>query len=389
MPSRLNGLVKLIAVTLVMFCQLTTAFSQDAVSGTLERDKITAGQKFHLKVHFTEAPSFSTWIQQYFNYKVVAGITSPSNPVQIFCSGQTQAGNSDVDLVCNVPDDADGGIYSASSQPAVLGPRPGGSRDTLIKVAVPDFEVLPVQGTNVYPKTAVASISLDQKQILENGAANIEVLLDQLNTTVDRNSAETPALKAYLTKVAQEGQRQLEKSRAEYTQALPDGSSEPIVFEDFARRYAAVIVDIRAPSDARAEVRFANRPHLVMVQLSTKETVTVRPTPLTGSLGPLVSQLAELLGDHMAAFLQIEKSGSTTFTISLRSSPPGATISYKRIGEGYQDYSALTDVPQATFPYALWTFRFRLGNCEVVKTPNPFIEKSPNLNAQMQNCQKK
>lgn len=388
MPSRLNGLVQSIAVILVMFCQLTTAFSQDAVSGTLERDKITAGQKLHLKVHFNEAPSFSTWIQQYFSYKVVAGITSPSNPVQVFCSGQTQAGKSDVDLVCDVPDDADGGIYSAS-QPAVLGPRPGGSRDTLIKVAVPDFEVLPVQDTNVYPKTAVASISLDQKQILENGAANIEVLLDQLNTTVDRNSAETPTLKAYLTKVAKEGQRQLEKSRTEYVQTLPAGSSEPIVFGDFANRYSAIIVEIRAPSDARAEVRLANRPHLVMVQLSTKETVTVRPTPLTGALGPLVSQLAELLGDHMAAFLQIGKSGSTTFTISLRSSPPGATISYKRIGEGYQDYSALTDVPQATFPYALWTFRFRLGNCEVVKTPNPFIEKSPNLNAQMQNCQKK
>ena len=129
--------------------------------------------------------------------------------------------------------------------------------------------------------------------------------------------------------------------------------------------------------------------HLQLVQLSKNETVTVSPNNLGSSLGPFVSKLAKLMGDHVAAFLLIGQSGAATFTISLRSTPSGASISYKRIGEDYQDYSKTTDIDQATFPYALWTFRFTLGKCVVVKAPDPYIEKSPNLNASMLNCIKK
>jgi hypothetical protein len=84
--------------------------------------------------------------------------------------------------------------------------------------------------------------------------------------------------------------------------------------------------------------------------------VTIRPPELGGSLGPLVSKVAELMGDHVAAFLRIAESGSTNFYLSLKSTPPGAAVSYMRIGEAYQDYSSPTDVDQANFPYALWTF---------------------------------
>jgi hypothetical protein len=62
------------------------------------------------------------------------------------------------------------------------------------------------------------------------------------------------------------------------------------------------------------------------------------------------------MGDHVAAFLRIAESGSTNFYLSLKSTPPGTAVSYMRIGEAYQDYSSPTDVDQANFPHALWTF---------------------------------
>lgn len=391
MPFRLHSCISLI-VLLISFSQVRILHAQSSATGIIEHDKITAGQKFHVKVHLAETPTFSTSMWQYFIYKQMPGLVAPQNPVQIYCNGPVTAGNKDVVLECSIPNDADGGTYTSTLSPFYLGPRPGGSRQTILKLTVPDFEVIPLPDNNVYPTKAVAVIQLDQQQILENGAAKIEALLDQLNTTTDDNSAETPALKRYLTTVAREGQTQLEQSRSEYRQTLQAGSTEPIFFEDFARRYTALIVELRAPQSAvnRVDLNLDSKaPHLIRVQLSSNDTITVHPQPLNGSIGPLLSQLAELLGDHMAAFLQISKNNSTSFTISLRSTPPGASVSYKRIGEAYQDYSALTDIPQATFPYAKWTFRFRMGNCEVVKTPNPYIEKSPNLDPSMQNCQKK
>jgi hypothetical protein len=89
------------------------------------------------------------------------------------------------------------------------------------------------------------------------------------------------------------------------------------------------------------------------------------------------------------SFNKVASTGSDTFTISLKSSPAGATITYSRVGEKPLEYSSPTDVEQATFPYAMWTFNFTMGLCSVAKKPNPYIEKSPNLNVQMTNCSKK
>jgi hypothetical protein len=255
-----------------------------------------------------------------------------------------------------------------------------------VNLSLPDFEVIAVEDKNVYPKEAIASISLDQKQILQSGASKIGVLLDRLNTKVEGHAAETNDLKTYLGDMATTAKAELEKSRVQYRQTLPNGKAEPIFFEDFNRQFAAFIIDVRSPRSSNLREQ---RAHLQFVQLSSSETVTVFPTPLDGSLGPYVSTLAHLLINLKDGFNMIAETGSETFTISLRSTPPGAAIAYKRIGEGYQDYSSPTDVDQATFPYAMWTFKFTLNHCDVVKHPNPYIEKSPNLTVSMQECQKR
>lgn len=364
-----------------------TSLAQDGVVGTLDREKITAGQHFKLTVHFLTAPSYVGYLQDYFDYQPVSNIQLQQAPAEISCSADTKPGERDVELDCSVPLDADGGVYR--SQRLRIGPAPGGTRQRMEKLTVPDVEVVPVQDTNTYPSDGVATLDLTQRQVLESGAAKVEVLLDQLNTKVDSHSAETPELRDYLAAVAQDAQNALEKSRSDYSKAVPKGSSEPIFFEDFRRLYADFLIDDKAPQAASIPLQYGNEAHFELAQLQENETVTVRPDSLSNSLGPLVTKLAAILGNHVAAFLKIGESGATEFTISLRSSPPGASVSYKRIGEDYQDYSKVTDIEKATFPYALWTFRFSLGKCEVVKTPNPYIEKSPNLDPAMQNCLKK
>ena len=385
MPVRFASPSIKIGLIVVSSVHLSAAYAQGNATGTLEHDKITAGQRFKLRVQLDTTPSYKTFVQEVFTYKSVAGVPLTRPPLSVVCNGTTTGLSSAVELECVVPSDADGGVYEP--QNLRIGPPPGGAREQNAKIVVPEFEVVPIQDTNIYPKNAVATISLSQRQTLQSGAGKIDRLLDRLNTRVAHDSAESSDLKTFLSETAQTAQRELRKSLGDYLQASQPGSPAPIFFEDFDRQYTAFLIEVRTPQTSRWRRDSLGQAHLELAQLSTNQTVTVRPPELSSSLGPLVSKLALLMGNHLAAFLSIAESGSTTFTISLKSSPPGASVSYKRIGENYQDYSKPTDVNEATFPYALWSFRFTLGHCEIVKNPNPYIEKSPNLNPSMKNCE--
>lgn len=380
-----------VATAFVMYVVLALdtvgqAREADTVVARLSREKITAGQPFAVKVHFATPLSYAAQLNLVFDFQSQPN-SIDSGRSALICGGSARIHETDAELECPVPFDAPGGVYKP--RPLSLGPPPGFSRWRDLRTELPNIEVIAVQDTTVYPTQLSATVSLSQKQILQSGAAKVGVLLDELNTKVDDRSAETAALKSYLAALTQQAMHQLEQSRTQYMETVKSGAKEPIFFEDLRRHYAALLVDIKAPKEASERNSVGPQLRILRVQVSTKQEVTVTPTPLSGSLGPLVSQLASLLGSHMSGFLKIAETGSDHFSLSLRSTPPGASVSYKRIGELYTDYSSPTDIGQAEFPYAIWTFRFKLGTCEVVRTPNPYIEKSPNLSVAMSNCQQR
>ena len=378
---------KYLLTVLALVTQIPVLLSQEIPKATLDRDTVTAGQTLTLKVTFPEAPSYAAAVVVYFDFKRINGAIPQDIPEEIGCRGTGQAGSKDMVISCPIPIDQGGGIYQIGQ--FRLGPPPGGSHWRFLKVPVPDFEVVPVEDKNVYPTTAAVSISLDQKQALQNGAIKIDALLDQLNARVEGNAAETTDLKTYLSNTAATAKGELEHIRAQYRQTLPSGKKEPIFFEDFDRQLTAFIAGVGAPKTVSLQQHNPQTAHFMLVQLSSSETVTVHPTPLDGSLGPFVSNLVQLLVNLRDALNTISQRGTDEFTISLRSTPPGAAISYKRIGEDYQDYSSPTNVDQATFPYAMWTFRFTINHCDVIKKPNPYIEQSPNLTVSMLDCVKR
>lgn len=372
---------------LALASYVSVARAQESPKVTLNRAKITAGQTLKLSVMFPEAPSYAATIQMNFGCRRNVGAVPQDTPSEISCIGTGKAGSRNVNISCQIPFDQGGGVYQLEQ--FRLGPPPGGSRWRILKSSVPDFEVIPAEDKNVYPTSATASISLDQKQVLQNGAMKVDALLDQLNARVEGNSAETKDLKAYLSNMAGTAKGELEHIRAQYRQTLPSGKKEPIFFEDFDRQLTAFIAGVGAPKTVNLQQHNPQTAHFMLVQLSSSKTVIVHPMPLDGSLGPFASNLVQLLVNLRDAFNMIAGTGSDTFTISLRSTPPGASISYKRIGEDYQDYSSPTDVDQATFPYAMWTFRFTIDHCDVIKKPNPYIERSPNLTVSMLDCVKR
>ena len=362
------------------------AMSQDTSTGTLDRDTVTAGQEFHLKVRFSQAPSYQAQLRTWFNYRPTNGIPAPPFPIQIQCNGTSQSNDVEADMNCLVPLDEDSGVFASQNSTLEVGPPPGGSRYRYIPFQVPSIQVTSIPDKNVYPTSGTAAIRLDQKQILQNGAAKIDLFLDQLATKVDQHAAETRAFKMYLASVANDARDSLQDTRTQYRAGLQSGKEEPIFFEDFDRQLRVFVIEASAPNTSSNDGIGSGGALFLPVQLSSSETITVRPGPFDGSIGPYLSTLVALLTNIRDAYRKVADTGSDSFTISLRSSPSGAAISYRRIGEQYQDYSRSTDVDQATFPYAMWTFRFKLGKCEVVRFPNPYIETSPNLTVDMQNC---
>jgi hypothetical protein len=374
----------LVAVTL-MACR-TRVSSQETLRGTLDYDRITAGEHFPLHISFPEAPTYAGNLQVYFRFKATNTVTPQNRPNDIVCTGKTGAGLKEEDLDCSIPIDQAGGTYEYVEFD--LGPPPNGSQWRHLKLSVPDIEVIPIEDKNVYPTSAVATISLPQRQLLTSGASKFGTLLDQLNTRVEDHSAETAELKAYLLGVATTGKSELGKIREQYRRLLSKDTKEPIFFEDFDRQFDDYIAGLRAPKSASVKDQSGESAHLQFVQLAKQETVIVHPSSTDDSLGPFVGNLTALLANVRDGLKQIADSQSDTFTISLKSTPPGATISYKRLCEPYQDYSSPTDVEKATFPYAMWTFRFTVKDCCIIKKPNPYIEKSPNLDPPMNECLK-
>jgi hypothetical protein len=384
----LKTYVNYLLILLIFAGYAPTLMSQNVAQGTLDRDRITAGENIQLQLTFPEAPTYSGTIIIYFLYKPSKDVVLKYAPSEIACRGETKAGSKAADVQCPIPIDQAGGVYGLEQ--FRLGPPPNGSQWRFPQLSIPDFEVIPVEDKNVYPASAVAEISLDQKQVLQDGASKISYLLDQLNGRVYLHAAETADLKSYLLDTATAAQGELRNSRVAYVKKLPSGSKEPVFLEDLERHYEDVITDLRG-SLRRTSARKNDfeMPRFRLIQLSSDQTITVHPSSTDVSLGPLVTQLSDLLIKTIEEFQKISETRSTTFRIDLKSSPPGASISYGRLREPFQEWSAPTDVQQAEFPYALWTFVFKMGSCGIVKKPNPFIEKNPNLTVSMQNCRKK
>lgn len=367
---------------------LHIATAQETSVGSLDLNKVAAGQTFHIKVSVSPSPNYQAGLWVRFDYKAVQGVPAPTSPITISCNGTYDPTKAEGDLPCNVPSDEDSGVFSTTT--LRVGPPPGGQRMRDLPLRIPDVEIVSIPDTNVYPSSGVATISLSQKQILLNASANVTLILDQLSTRVDQRAAETHDFRLYLVSVANTARDQNKKTRTQYHASIAQGETEPIFFEDFDRQLQAyTMATTPAANNSGSNSASPNNstsPKLILAQASRTDSVMVRPSPVDGSLGPYLSTLVNIITNMRDAYNTIAESGKDTFTISLKTSPAGATISYFRIGEPYQEYSQLTNVDQATFKYSMWTFKFTLGNCSVVRHPNPYVEKSPNLSVDMLNC---
>jgi hypothetical protein len=182
-------------------------------------------------------------------------------------------------------------------------------------------------------------------------------------------------------------QKELDRTHVQYSALIGKTlDPNPIFFQDFARRYEAALIELRA-ADLKAS-NSASQPHILEVQFLKRENQDDPRLNFHGSYPLEAERVVDMIEENIAAYKLVETTGSDSFTIHLGSIPSGASISYARIGEPFKDYSSQTDVV-ATFPLARWIFVFTKAGCKTVtRSPDPFIERNPDLTVEL-SCARK
>ena len=141
--------------------------------------------------------------------------------------------------------------------------------------------------------------------------------------------------------------------------------SEPTFFVDLHRRYADAITELEVRASAlpdRTQLTpvtfYQERPHT-----ESSVTVTGMRGNMRGSLPLRAEGLLDILVDNLEIYRRVAESGSVIFFIDISTVPSGATVMYSRIGEAPIPYERTTNIVDAPFQLAKWSFSLVKAGC--------------------------
>ena len=358
-----------------------TSNAQTANSSAIKnapKADLKAGEIFTFSIEPKDKLAFKGQIDGCFNRISAGGTRVGAQNVVSFCCvvGGIEKGQTSALMSCSLPHDLEGGLYTSPNKWSYT--RYGYSQRVEIQTEAFDVTVIPEEPVSLVPESAELKLQLTDQQLLRTKAQGLQKVLDTLTTDSNDKSANTNQLRMRLITTVQQADQILLDTRKNISSGGPNKrKTAEIMFEDFDRYYKASLTELRAPAlSASGEkigyttVSLQERPH-------TADSVTINghETKASHSFGLMATAIVDLLSENIAAFRKFATSGDDSFHFGLVSEPPGASVSYVRIGEDEQNYSRLTNVEDATLPFAKWTFLFRKEGCDVlVVKPNLYYE---------------
>jgi len=340
---------------------------------TADRGEVKAGEPLTIHVTFRTPTSYDTYC--YLDLRNAAA----SDTIEI--GSQIKAKQTTADLTGPVPTDAKGGTYTAIG--GGVGPPPGARNNVTFTVNPISVNIIPVADETTHPAEATLALSLTQEQLLRTASADVQQILSTLIARLNSDAADTVTLRQYLVTTLKKGDALLLKTKGEYAaKAAKNLNPEPIFFDDLHQEYLTAITDLGVPDPKQGEL-VTTTGHLIRVQLSGRSNSVGGATALVNA--PLVAKgVIAILKRNIAAYENVEKHGTEAFTIKLRSIPAGATVSYMRTGHPYTTYSKPTNIEDASFQLAMWTFRFEKSGCKTqFREVDPYTEANPELTVEL------
>jgi hypothetical protein len=317
-------------------------------------------------------------------------------PSQFDCRGQLASGQQVVRLSCNPNIGLVSGEYRTDGK--ILLTRNDTGARKIEDARAPILTLLEnPDGETTFPDVAGSVLVLSDLQSLLDGANRAQDLLTSIAREIPTHPPNTAAYRAYLEQRSEMARTIVDLTRRRYISgSLVPGATRdqyntfpvPVFFEDFDRRLSRLIRELGGnPSRQSAELK-VRPPHLVLTQMpKTADSVIV--TPGSDSVDKHLEELVRILTDIRDGWKKMSDSGSSTFTWSITTEPPGAEIWYSRLNEEEKKWAGLTNLKDQTLPYAIWTFRIVWGDCFRTETPDPFLQSSINIQTTETGCKRK
>jgi hypothetical protein len=258
------------------------------------------------------------------------------------------------------------------------------------------LHVLALPDTAVLPTSVTASIDLTKRQYILSQATSLEGVRNALATQIDGHPVITSAVLGNLIDACQKADQIILASETTYLKGWTgDARLKPVFFDDFHQRFQADITLLKEQQQAITR-RTSLTPIPTRPQLLRVQSVKRRPNdntqdwkaPMLSGTFPFEAQgVFDLLGEAIAVFRRVSDTGDT-FLLSLKSTPSGASVSFMRVGTGFEPWPAKTDT-KVEFPLARYTFRFTMDGCEPQDVPlDPYLMAEAELNPEFKSCKK-
>jgi hypothetical protein len=340
--------------TLLSCCVLSVACveacnAQSSAEITLSQASVNTGETLDVKLTLDKPVPCATYIYVSFQ-----------GPSESFNAGAgARVGEVTQMLKADVPRDIKGGAYTSVS--GTLNPCPGFSKATPFKVNASTVTVAALPDATEFPTAAVVLLSVTQKQFLQTKVTQLTALSGELDTGVEKNSADPIQLRRFLTSIVDRAQDQLDATEKDYLrQIMTPQDKLPVFFADFRAHYQALHIHLNSsiPGMGNPFGRPSNL--LTYVQLKTRPA----DEKMAGTRSPDVESIWHLIKDNIKAYLIVKDTGRAVFHARLSSYPLGARVHYKSvIDDQYLDYASPTNVSYATFDLAYWDFIFQKEGC--------------------------
>jgi hypothetical protein len=306
--------------------------------------------------------------------------------VTFSCQGYTKPSEQIATVECDPPLATLGGNYGGSGTITLIRDETSENKE-YPDIHLPIVTLMPNPlATSDFPVIVSTSLSLSNRQSLEDGSRKSQEVLNFLSAHIKADTPNSKEVRAYLQGVAEQERGVIDLTRRRYLGGSPD-KKVPIFFEDFDRRLKLIIRELGGTPIQMVAKNQTGKVHFLLAQMPhTSDSVNVNGGPATVSRS--LNDLVGVLTDAVKGLLGMSETGTTNFHWSATTIPPGAEIFVSRLGEPETKWTGVTDVKDTTLGYAIWTFRFDWNGCSKKETPDPFLQNPLNLKQAKEGCRR-
>jgi hypothetical protein len=340
---------------------VTTAAAQDSATVKVP-DIVKAGETLSLEIRVNQAPNFD-------GAGLMVWITGPDKfIVQSGCS--LKQGEKSCLYSYLIPVDATAGDWSVSR----IALSTGAHQSDLSFTKVP-FKVIGKTGL-VFPTSAEVAINPSQIQLFRREALRLQQHLQTLKEQLtDLQRSSSPNGASILVRSIKTEMGALVETEARFKELNHNQSQEAdsrVFFSDLRKTYEDVLSHLPVLTSATSE-----QPTLLLSKFT-------EPVPSGNALGLQSLAVFRALEQNESAYSLVAETETLTFNLEVNSVPAGASVSYHRRGDAYQDLPTQTNSTIKSLPLAIWLVRFqKAGYSDREIEHDPFTEPNHSLTVEL------